>query len=342
VPLDTLDNRPQMKVVLVGAGRMGRNHARALAQIPGSIQVVAVVDPRIELARGLARTVLVGAEGFADLQGALGSVQAEAVIIAAPTPEHERLVDLALERHLHVLCEKPLTFDPVADIRLTQAAAGAGLRLQVGLWRRFARPWRECREAIRAGGIGQLLLIRTSQLDQVPPPIGFCDRAVSGGLIVDCGVHEFDMIEWLSGVRIRSVRVHPLAVVSDAIAALGDCDNVLITCELDGGTVGLVHLTRNVGYADDIRTEVFGSHGAAFMAQYPAGTLHLGSSSGYSIRPMPQDILLDSLVEQILAFVSPNANGAATGLDSARALAVATAAESSRLAGGAVIECPPN
>ena len=73
-----------------------------------------------------------------------------------------------------------------------------GLGLHVGFWRRHAWPYREARRLLAEGVIGEPRLLRLAQWDAEPPPAGY-DPAVSGGIEVDCGVHECDLAAWLCG-----------------------------------------------------------------------------------------------------------------------------------------------
>ena len=149
---------------------------------------------------------------------------------------------------------------PAASLRL---ARDQGRVLQVGFWRRFAPPWRTAKERIDAGEIGTPVYVRLAQWDGDPPPASFCDPAVSGGLAIDCGVHEYDLAEWLTGRRITRVSAWALPLVEPSVGEAGDLDNLLAVLELEGGAVATVDLTRNARYGDDVRTEILGSQGAA-------------------------------------------------------------------------------
>jgi scyllo-inositol 2-dehydrogenase (NAD+) len=332
----------RLKLILIGAGRMGRNHAQALRRAVRAVELVGVVDPNVGAA-GVATTLArQGAPVFRTLDAALDALTADACLVASPTVTHAEIVSLAIEHGLHVLCEKPLTLDPAVDIRLGRLASEHAVRLQVGFWRRFSDLWRRCRRTLKAGSIGEVLYIRASQLDAVPPHPSFCDPRISGGLIVDCGVHEFDMIEWLSQSRIQRVATRQLAVVNPLVRETGDCDNVLVSCDLESGAHATIHLTRNVAYADDIRTDVFGSAGAVFVAQYPKGSIAVGTASGYRSHVLSsRAVLSNALVAQLQQFAGQSRQiaEAAGAIESARALVVARAATESMRRGGKAVSC---
>ena len=192
-----------MQLALVGLGRMGSVHAKALATLP-QIDVVAVADPSAD-ARAAAAALFPSARLLAEPAEAFELDGVEACLLATPTPLHPAQVRAAIESGLHVLCEKPLSLDPAEAMELHDAATRAGRVLQLGFWRRYAPPWRAAKDALDAGTIGTPLYMRFSQWDADPPPATFCDPAVSGGLAIDCGVHEYDLAEWFSGRRVVRV-----------------------------------------------------------------------------------------------------------------------------------------
>ena len=242
---------------IVGLGRMGRFHAAALAGIP-EVDLVALIEPQAD-ALDLAAQLAPKAARHVSVADGLAHAGLEAVLVAAPTPKHPEIVAAALDTGLHVLCEKPLALDVAVAQELGALATERGLVLQVGFWRRFAPPWRQAKARIDAGEIGTPIYLRLAQWDADPPPPEFCDPAVSGGLAVDCGVHEFDLAEWLTGRAITQVSAWALPIVDPAVGAAGDVDNLVAVLELDGGAVATVDLSRNARYGDDVRTEVLGS-----------------------------------------------------------------------------------
>jgi predicted dehydrogenase len=283
---------------------MGRFHLGALAGVE-QIDVVALAEP-FPAAMDAAAALAPAATRYDSVAAALAHPGLEACLVATPTPTHPDIVLAALERGLHVLCEKPLALDPATAVRLGAAAANRGLVLQVGFWRRFSPPWRAAKDALAAGAIGAPLLIRLCQWDADPPPATFCDPAVSGGLAIDCGVHEYDLAEWLTGRRIVSVSAWSLPIVDAAVGAAGDVDNLVAVLTLDGGAVATVDLSRNARYGDDVRTEILGSDGALFIDLLPAGGTRVGTAAGMQDveGSAADDATAAGVVGQALAFAA--------------------------------------
>jgi predicted dehydrogenase len=259
---------------------MGAFHARTIAASQ-FVDVIAVLDSDAAAAATVAGEI--GAEPCSTTGQLLDIEEVDAWLIATPTTSHPPLVREALAAGLHVLCEKPLSLDAADSARLGAEAAAKDLILQVGFWRRFSPPWATAKRLIDAGAIGRPLLVRLSQWDADPPPASFCDPAKSGGLAIDCGVHEFDLAEWLTGLHVEKVTSFNLPLVDESLAEVGDVDNLVAVLELTGGVVATVDLSRNCRYGDDVRTEILGEQGAIFVDLLPAGRTRLATAEGVEV-----------------------------------------------------------
>jgi myo-inositol 2-dehydrogenase / D-chiro-inositol 1-dehydrogenase len=241
----------EFRLGLVGAGRMGRTHLEALAG-SGAVHVAAIADPSPD-----ARAAVAAADtpAFASIADLLTGAQVDGLLIAAPTDQHVRLVCEALAAGLPVLCEKPCGLTVTEAIRCADAAATAGLLLQVAYWRRFVPELISLRDQIGGGELGKILAVNCYQWDAAPPPAMF--RQSSGGIFVDMGVHEFDQVRWLTGQEFGTIR--PAAARTSGSHDDPDCAQLV--AELDGGTVAMVSLGRWHPAGDICRVEVFGTGG---------------------------------------------------------------------------------
>lgn len=286
------------RIAIIGAGRMGSFHARLLHE-RSSLEVAAIVDVRTEIGKELASEI--GASYATSVD------QLEAVdgwIVATSTHTHGEVIRTALDRRTPMLSEKPLTLDLAESVDLAERAADTGVPLQVGFWRRYAPPWARIRTAITSGEIGSPTIMRFAQWDATPPPAEFCDPAVSGGLAIDCGVHEFDLAEWFTDQRVVEVTAIEGPSISEAVRASGDVDNMVISLRLSEGTVATVDLSRNSGYGDDVRTEVVGTHGVAMAELLPASRVRIGTATGLvaDTAAASDDAMTDGVIAQAEAF----------------------------------------
>jgi myo-inositol 2-dehydrogenase/D-chiro-inositol 1-dehydrogenase len=246
-----------VELALVGAGRMGRLHLRALDPGAGRTAAVCVTDVVEPTEEG--RNALRG-RGYRlhlTLADLLVARRPDGVLVAAPTDRHTQLARAALAAGIPVLCEKPagLTWREIEETG--RVAAERGVAFQVAYWRRFVPAMVALRERIVAGELGEILHIVCAQWDGAPPPPQF--RRSSGGAFVDMGVHEFDVVRWLTGQSVASV----VAVQTTALDPLArpDADNAQALLSLSGGATAAVSLGRHHPGGDLVTIEVFGSTG---------------------------------------------------------------------------------
>jgi myo-inositol 2-dehydrogenase / D-chiro-inositol 1-dehydrogenase len=323
-----LDRSNPIRLAVLGAGRMGRRHIAAAAHAGGA-ELVAVCDPVPGAAEAAAPAGVATAAGLAELD-----VAVDAVVIAAPTPLHVPLAEEAIARGLDVLTEKPVGFEPGAIERLGESAAAAGRVLVVGFWRRTAWPYVEAHRLVAEGAIGTPTFLRSSQWDADLPPLTFADPAVSGGLEVDCGVHEVDLARWFLGCEIAQISA---TGTPGALAEVGDAETVAALAVTTGGQAVAIDLGRTCRYDDDVRTEILGPEGALLIDARGPGGLRHGDRFGLRDVPGPEgDVLELALAAQLDRFAEAcrGAEPHATATDAARALEVGQAMRRSRLAGG--------
>jgi myo-inositol 2-dehydrogenase/D-chiro-inositol 1-dehydrogenase len=231
---------------------MGRTHLRALA---GSdvVKVAAIAEMSPAAREAVAAT---GAAVYESVAEMLDRAALDGVLIAAPTDQHGAIIAEVAARGLPILCEKPCGLTAAAAQASAQAAAAAGVPLQVAYWRRFVPGLRQLHDRIAAGELGVIHLITCYQWDERPPSPVF--RAHSGGIAIDMGVHEFDQLRWLTGQDIAG-----LAVVSSGSAPEGiaDVDGAQVILTMTGGATGFVSLGRYFPVGDIVWAETFGTRG---------------------------------------------------------------------------------
>ncbi|HSS69259.1 MAG TPA: Gfo/Idh/MocA family oxidoreductase [Casimicrobiaceae bacterium] len=262
---------PRLRVGIAGLGRLGRRHAENLARrIPRATLVAACSPVAEELA--WAKDTL-GVErlhrNFDDL---LADREIDAVFIVTPTSLHAEQIVAALSAGKHVFCEKPLSLD-LADCRrvATEAAKHAKLKVMIGYGRRFDPSNRDAYEKIQAGLIGKPFLVRSQNLD-LNDPSGFFVRfaPTSGGIFLDCTVHDIDLARWFLG-NPKPLRVFAAGVVAvhDGLREFGDVDNGVAVCEFDGGKLACFYASRTMAHGHETSTEIFGTQGRLAVGQNP-------------------------------------------------------------------------
>lgn len=185
-------------VALLGAGFMGRTHARAWAATEGA--AVAVVVARTA-ARARALADEVGARWTTDVSSVLSDDRVDAVDIAYPTFLHHTHAVDAMRANKHVLVEKPIAASVAEGEEMASAAAQSGRILMVGHVLEFWPEYAYVRDMVRRGAWGRPLALEATRLS-TPPDWGswLKDPGLSGGVIVDLSVHDFAFANTLLGV----------------------------------------------------------------------------------------------------------------------------------------------
>jgi len=191
-----------LRVGVIGAGVMGSNHARVLAQLPG-VKLAGVADP---LAESRSRvTGFVDCPTFATVDELLAA-GVDAVTIAAPTHLH-RDVSLACIAHgAHVLVEKPIATTGAEGHEIIAAARNKGVTLMVGHVERFNPAVATIKEAIRGE---EILSVAITRVGPFPP------RMSNVGVVIDLAVHDIDLIRWFTGSDIVEVQPQLTSAVAE-------------------------------------------------------------------------------------------------------------------------------
>jgi len=230
---------PPFRLGLVGAGRMGRTHLRALA---GSdrVAVTAIAEMSAEARSAAAAPGVTPHASVADM---LAAAAIDGVLIVAPTDQHGAIIAEVAAHGLPILCEKPCGLTAAAARASARTATAAGVPLQVAYWRRFIPGLRRLHDRIAAGEFGVIHLVTCYQWDEQPPSVAF--RAHSGGIAIDMGVHEFDQLRWLTGQDISGLAAVASGQAPDGIA---DVDGAQVFFFLlPGGRRGLGRGVRHAG-----------------------------------------------------------------------------------------------
>ncbi len=182
----------ELRVGLVGLGSMGRNHLRVLGTRPG-VRLAAVADPVAEtLAAAAAGSA---AEGFAEPLEMIERAGLDAIVIAAPTMAHAELAGAAIEHGIAILVEKPLAASVAEARTIVEAAARAGVPVQVGHVERFNPAVLELGRLLAAGWLSTIYAIASRRAGPFPARI----RDV--GVTVDLATHDADILSWIAGER---------------------------------------------------------------------------------------------------------------------------------------------
>ena len=243
----------QLHLGVIGVGRIGAFHARTLTGIAG-VGAITLCDADRERAQSLAGELGVQA---ADSPEALIETGVDALVIATPTPSHAPLLRLAAQAGLPAFCEKPIGLDAETVRAVAEDVERAGTLVQVGFQRRFDAGYRAAAEAIAAGALGNLLVVRLATHDPAPPPEAYI--ASSGGIFRDLHIHDFDALRFVTGQEVVDVYADGAVQERAWFADHGDVDVAVAVLRMSGGTLAILSGTRHDPLGYDVRLEAFGT-----------------------------------------------------------------------------------
>ena len=195
-PFKPVDPARPLRVAVIGAGAMGRNHLRVLNDLD-QVDLVATADADEDTARRAARRF--GIEPYGDYRAMLEAQRPDAVVVAVPTNMHGDTTLAALEHGAHVLVEKPIAFSIEDGQEMISAARDAGLLLTVGHIERYNPAVVELYRRLQAGELGRVFQIHARRLGPFPP------RVRDVGVVIDLATHDVDIMRYLTGSEVTRV-----------------------------------------------------------------------------------------------------------------------------------------
>jgi myo-inositol 2-dehydrogenase/D-chiro-inositol 1-dehydrogenase len=308
-----------VRVGIVGLGRLGRRHAANLGwHVPGA-RLVAACSP-VDEERAWAQQHLPEVTLYADYDALLADTSVDAVWLVTPTSLHAQQIIAALHAGKHVFCEKPLSLDLTECDRVIEAhARHAHLHVMIGFVRRFDASYRDAFEQVAKGAIGRPFMVRSQTCDKNDPD-GFFVRfaPTSGGLFLDCSVHDIDLARWLLGnPRAKRVYASGTIAIHEGLRECGDIDNGVGTIEFDDGRLAVLYASRTMAHGHDTQTEVIGTAGALSVGRNPRlNRVEIADENGIrnACTPTFFERFENAFLREAQAFVALLAQCAPTGL----------------------------
>ncbi len=225
----------EIRVAVVGAGILGKRHARVFGEIDGA-RLVAVADHSLERAQAAAGA----GRAFTSIEELLAGVECDAVAVATPDHLHVDVVTAALNAGKHVLVEKPLATSVGAARAMIELAERNGLVLQVNYSQRWVPEYAWIKQQIAAGSIGRPRLVQSSKQDTIYVPTRMINWAAHTSPIWFMSSHDIDLVCWFLDDRATSIVARETRGVLDGLG-IDTHDGVDALVRYAGGATLALH-----------------------------------------------------------------------------------------------------
>ena len=266
----------KLQIAVSGLGRMGARHALHFFESTPRADLIAVCDPEPK-SRAWAEDRLApfGVRVYADFETMLDSEKLEAVVVATSTTVHAEQAIKAIERGLHVLCEKPLSTSVATSQAVVDAAAKRPeLKVLCGFSRRFDASYRSAHAQLSA--IGRPSIIRSQTCDRKMDTDYLIQYSQhSGGIFVDCNIHDLDLVHWFFGkdIKVKSVSAVGVRAIAPGLQKWQDADNAVGVIEFYGDQIAYVFGSRMMAAGQHDMTEIIGTTGKVVVNSNPMSDL---------------------------------------------------------------------
>jgi scyllo-inositol 2-dehydrogenase (NADP+) len=221
-----------LRTAIIGLGKMGLSHHSIVNAHP-EVDLRAVCDTSGYVLEMLSKYT--GVKTYTDYKALLSDEALDCVVVATPSRFHAEIVTAAIERGLHVFCEKPFGLDPETGYRLADLAERKSLVNQVGYHYRFVAAFNEAKRLLDRKLIGEVHHIRAEAYGPVVlRPKGSTWRSrksEGGGCLFDYACHAIDLVNYLAG--------RPLAVSGTVL-------NSVFSSDVDDEIYSTFHFTKGV------------------------------------------------------------------------------------------------
>ncbi|KAJ5787738.1 hypothetical protein N7457_002728 [Penicillium paradoxum] len=282
----------RLKIGCAGLGRMGKRHALNFLERTPRAELVAASSPD-PVEHEWAKTHLepFGVRLYQNYDDMLKHEGLVAVVVASATAVHAEQAIKAINADKHVLCEKPIsTSVEISQSVIDAAAKKPHLKVMCGFSRRFDKSYRDAHQKMLSGAIGTPSVLRSQTCDKLDPTGFFVAYAeFSGGIFVDCSIHDIDLTLWFFGdCKVKSVSAVGITAVEPDLRKHNDRDNAVGLVEFYDGRMAFFYASRMMAAGQEDVTEIIGTMGKLAVNTQPAlNHLSIFDASGVR-REIPQ------------------------------------------------------
>ena len=246
-----------LNFALIGAGRIGKMHARIINAHP-ACNLKFVYDVNKEFSSQVSKET--GAQSVNSPEEAINASEINAVFIASATPTHIKFITMSVKANKAVFCEKPIDLDINRVNQCMKEIKDTIVPIQIGFNRRFDNSHAKIQQARANGEIGNLEMLIITSRDPEPPGMEYLKAA--GGFFRDTTIHDFDLSRFILGNDpIVQISAFGEQLISDEVKEVGDHDTAMFIMRSKAGVLIHINNSRRAVYGYDQRVEAFGSNG---------------------------------------------------------------------------------
>jgi predicted dehydrogenase len=263
--------------------------------------------------------------------------EVDAVWICSPSQYHADQIKACAANGKHVFCEKPIATELTETVEAINACNAAGVKLMIGLQRRFDQNFKRVQTAVVNKEVGEPIMIKLCSRDPSPPPASYVKGG--GGIFTDMAVHDLDMTRFLAGEDPIDILAIGSCHIDKDIAEFEGSekyDTASCLVRYPNGVQAMIDVCRQSSFGYDQRAEVLGTEGMIQTDNVYPNTAKIFKNSFTGNADMPFDFFLsrynEAYVTETIAFCDSLVNDTpvpCTGEDGLVALIMAIAADKS-------------
>lgn len=332
-----------LKVGIVGCGMIARKrHFLELDENP-LVEITACTDYLFERAKEMEAEY--GCTAYKDYKELLEKAKLDAIVVCSTNATHAEITVAALERGLHVLCEKPMASSLEEAKRMVEAAEKSGKTLMIALNQRMSAAYKKGKEILASKKLGKILSFSTKfghpgcefwSIDGTKSWF-FRKNEAAFGCLADLGIHKIDLLRWLMDEDFEDVAAFSAALdkKNEDGTPISVDDNMVGILKSKSGVIGTIATSWTYYGPEDNSTIVYCQKGILricadpdFLVKidYPDGTEECYRLSGVGSNDHPIKTGID---DEFIAAIIENRKPAITGYDGYNSLAVAVALDAS-------------
>jgi myo-inositol 2-dehydrogenase/D-chiro-inositol 1-dehydrogenase len=267
-----------VRVGILGTGFMGSAHAECYDVLGVPISMIA------SRSAGTIAAARPASRWSSDIEEVINDPAVDCVDITLPNALHKDAALACIRAGKPFLIEKPLARNAAEAEAIVRAARSAGVTAVYGENVRFKPSMVRTKSIVDQGGLGKILLLRANEVHNGPfHSDWFWDsEATGGGAVIDMGIHGIFALEWFMGSRIKRVYAEA-GVLKWADKCIGETeDTAVIVLRFENGGLAELVVSWAIAGGIDVRFEVFGSAGTAYLdSARAARATTIYSESGY-------------------------------------------------------------